>query len=655
MVEKIQAVIDMGGTRKDVALLVVSAASLIASLVWGSRLPIDPAWIAIVLCGVPIVAEAAIALVTEHDIKADMLVSIALIASVAIGEYFAAGEVAAIMQLGGLLEEITSAKARAGIERLVDMTPRTARVVRPDGTESEIAAEDVRAGQLVRVLPGESIPVDGRIASGTTSIDESVVTGESMPVDKQVGDEVASGTVNQFGAIEVEATRAGSDGSIQRMADLVQSADAGKARIVRLADRWATRIVVIALVTAVAAYIVTGDIMRSVTVLVVFCPCALVLATPTAIVAATGNATRHGFLVKEGDALERMAGIGKIVFDKTGTLTKGEPRVTAVEPIGSSGLSRDELYALLASTELRSEHPLGKAIVSCARDEGVRFGEPENFGMQPGRGVEADVAGRHVLAGNLQMMEEAGMDASGWDSKRVDCLQDAGCTVTYIAVDGQPAGITALSDTLREDSVEAVEQLASQDVSPVLLTGDNAAAAAAIGKRVGISEVVAECKPQDKMAYIESTEEEGCYSAMVGDGINDAPALKRAYVGIAVGGVGSDIAVDAADIAIVGDDISELPFLHSLSKHMMRTIKANITFSMTLNIVAMILALAAVLNPVTGALVHNCGSVFVVVNSSFLLNWKPREERDGAGNTDRQEYDAPAASSEKRQVAVQKD
>ena len=624
MLGKLEEMLEWGGMKKDIALLVISAIALVVSFVADGAWPVDAAWVAIVLCGLPIVVGALIALVTAFDVKADMLVSIALIASVCIGEYFAAGEVALIMQLGGLLEEVTSARARKSIEHLVEITPRTARIVEADGTEREVAAEAVELGQLVRVLPGETIPVDGHIASGMTSVDESVITGESLPVDKQEGDEVSSGTVNQFGAIDVRPTRVGEDSSIARMARLVQSADAGKAKIVRLADRWATWIVLIALTAAVLAYLVTGEVLRSVTVLVVFCPCSLVLATPTAIVAAIGNATNHGFLVKEGDALERLAAVKKVVFDKTGTLTKGQPRVQAVEVLAGCGFTREGLYALAAGAEVRSEHPLGKAIVACAREEGIAFEEPTGFEMKPGRGVAATVGRHEVLAGNTPMMQEAGLAASAWAGIDTAALLAEGCTLTYLAVDGAAAGIIALADTLRPESAAAVQALACQDVAPVLLTGDNAAAASAIAQATGIEEVVAECKPADKMAYIERAEREGTYAAMVGDGINDAPALRRAYVGIAMGGVGSDIAVEAADIAIVGDNISELPFLVALSKHTMRVLKVNITFSMTLNFIAIALALTAVLDPVTGALVHNCGSVFVVVNSSFLLGWKTK-------------------------------
>ena len=630
MIDKIEAIMDWGGMRKDVAFLAISAVSLVVSFVVDGAWPVDAAWVAIVLCGLPIVCGAIVALVTEFDVKADMLVSIALIASVVIGEYFAAGEVALIMQLGGLLEELTTARARKGIERLVEITPRTARVVGEDGAEREVAAEDVALGQVVRVLPGETIPVDGVIVSGATSVDESVMTGESLPVDKQAGDEVSSGTVNQFGAIDVRATRVGEDSSIQRMARLVQSADAGKAKIVRLADRWATWIVVIALVAAVGAYLVTREVLRSVTVLVVFCPCALVLATPTAIVAAIGNATKHGFLVKEGDALERLAEVKQVMFDKTGTLTKGEPRVQALEMLSTAAalggfLTEERFFALVAGAELRSEHPLGRAIVAGARTAGIEPARPDDFEMRPGRGVSAQVEGVRVLAGNEAMMREAGLDAGAWGLIDTAALRHEGCTVTYVAFDGRPVGVVALADELRPDSVAAVRDLAAQGVVPVLLTGDNADAARTIASRVGIEQVVAGCTPADKMERIAAAEEAGRPCAMVGDGINDAPALRRAFVGIAVGGVGSDIAVDAADVAIVGDGIAELPFLVALSRHTMRVIRANITFSMTLNFVAIALAVTAVLDPVTGALVHNCGSVFVVLNSSFLLGWARKE------------------------------
>ena len=497
--EKLEGLLELGGTKKNITLLAISAAAVICSLLKLQPFPFDIAWIAIILCGVPIILEAVIGLVTAFDIKADVLVSLALIASICIGETFAAGEVAVIMQLGALLEELTVAKARAGIEKLVHLTPQTARVLR-DGAEEIIPAEQVKVGDRIRVLPGEGVPVDGVITSGQTSINQAVMTGESLPVDKTVGDTVSSGTVNQFGAFEMEATKVGEDSSIQRMIRLVQSADAGKAKIVGIADRWATWIVVIALTAAALTWIITGQIIRAVTILVVFCPCALVLATPTAIMAAIGNATKHGFLVREGDALERLAKAKVIAFDKTGTLTYGTPEVVAVKSVSQS-FSDAEVYRLAASAEQLSEHPLGKAIVSCGRKSGAVLSTAEEFEMLPGRGVRAQIDGKSILAGNTELLLEHGVEMT-MPSEAGDYIGQ-GCTVTYVAVD---------------------------------------------------------------------------------------------------------------------DEVKELPHLMALSKRMMTTIKLNMTFSMTLNFVAITLAIIGTLNPVVGALIHNAGSVLVITNSAFLLN-----------------------------------
>ncbi len=607
--------------KKDIALLVVSGIAVLGSLLKVRLFPFDLAWVAIVLCGIPILMEAIIGLVTSFDIKADVLVSLALIASVCIGQSFAAGEVAFIMQLGGLLEELTVARARAGIEKLVHLTPQTARVLR-NGCEEVIPAEQVRTGDRLRVLPGEAIPVDGVILAGQTSVNQAVMTGESLPVDKTVGDEVSSGTVNQFGAFEMEATRVGEDSSIQRMIRLVQSADAGKAKIVGLADRWATWIVVIALTAAALTWLVTGQIIRAVTILVVFCPCALVLATPTAIMAAIGNATKHGFLVREGDALERLAKAKIIAFDKTGTLTHGTPQVVAVKSVTES-ITDNEIYRLAAAAEQFSEHPLGKAIVADYREGGGTPAAAEAFQMIPGRGVCAQVDGSQILAGNPELLREHGVDMT--DSAEAEAYLTQGCTVTYLAVQGVFAGFLALSDTLREDSAAAVAALSRLGVQPVLLTGDHENVARAMADKLHIREVRAGCLPEDKLKHIEEYQRRAMPVCMIGDGVNDAPALKKAAVGIAMGGVGSDIAVDAADIALVGDEVKELPHLVALSRRMMTTIKLNMTFSMTLNFIAIALAIIGKLDPVVGALVHNAGSVLVITNSAFLLNWKKKE------------------------------
>ena len=621
LLKTVESVLELGGVKKEIVLLAVSGAALIVSIFDLLPLPFDAAWVAIILCGIPILLEALIGLITAFDIKADVLVSLALIASVCIGEDFAAGEVAFIMQLGALLEDVTVARARAGIEKLVHLTPQTARIIREDGEEI-IAAERVRVGDRLRVLPGEGIPVDGVILSGQTSINQAVMTGESLPVDKAAGDEVCSGTVNQYGAFEMRATKVGEDSSIQRMIRLVQSADAGKAKIVGLADRWATWIVVIALSAAALTWLATGEIIRAVTILVVFCPCALVLATPTAIMAAIGNATRHGFLVREGDALERLASVEKIAFDKTGTLTYGMPRVVAVQNEGA--VERERLYALTAAAESLSEHPLGKAVVAGYRQEMQRDIRPaEDFEMVPGRGVAATVEGVHVLAGNPEMLGERGVDFAG--DPRAEALRAQGCTIIHVALDGTYAGFLALSDTLREQSAGMIRQIEALGIRPVLLTGDHEDAAASICGQLGIREMRANCLPEDKLNEIRRWQEEGSRVCMIGDGINDAPALKTATVGIAMGGVGSDIAVEAADIALVDDEVKELPHLLALSRRMMSTIHLNLAFSMGLNFLAIFLAMTGVLNPVVGALVHNAGSVAVILNSALLLKWRKKE------------------------------
>ncbi len=616
-IKKLEDLMEIGGIRKDILLLVISGVSIICSLLHVQPFPFDLAWFAVILCGFPIILEAIIGLITAFDIKADVLVSLALIASICIGETFAAGEVAFIMQLGALLEELTVAKARAGIEKLVHLTPQTARILQMD-KEVIVPAEQVRIGDRIRVLPGETIPVDGIIVSGQTSINQAVMTGESLPVDKAVGDEVSSGTVNQFGTFEMEATRVGEDSSIQRMIKLVQSADAGKAKIVGIADRWATWIVVIALSAAVITWLVTGQIIRAVTILVVFCLCALVLATLTAIMAAIGNATKHGFLVRQGDALERLANTKIIAFDKTGTLTYGTPRVIAVQSM-TDVLTTKELYQMVASAERFSEHPLGKAIVQCFKKEKTDFTEVDNFQMIPGRGVCAEIEGKRVLAGNTELLTAYHVEIPALEDTK-DYIRQ-GCTIIYVSVNNTFAGFLALSDTVRKESENMIDELLKLGICPVLLTGDHENVANTIASLLHIEDVKANCMPENKLAYIEQYQKNGMPVCMIGDGVNDAPALKKADVGIAMGGVGSDIAVDAADIALVDDEVKELPHLVALSKHMMVTIKLNMTFSMTLNFIAITLAIWGILNPVVGALVHNAGSIFVIINSAFLLKW----------------------------------
>ena len=616
----------------QIAVLLVSALALVCSFfAWFPALPFDPAWVAILLCGLPIVREAVQGLWTSFDIKTDVLVALALIAALCIRENFAAGEVALIMRLGALLEEMTVAHARAGIEHLVQLTPRQARLVTESGEERQIPAEAVQKGDQVRVLPGESIPVDGVILRGQAAVEEAVMTGEPLPVDKGPGDEVMSGTVCAQGSFDLTASRVGEDSAIQRMIRLVQSADAGKAKIVRLADRWATWIVVAALLAALCAWLFTGDLVRAVTVLVVFCPCSLVLATPTAITAAIGNAARSHFLVRAGDALERLASVARICFDKTGTLTKGEPAVQTVESC-QSGFAPQELLVLAAAAEARSEHPLGRAIAQAGREQQGTLPEADSFVMLPGQGVGAVVQGRKVLIGTRALLASQGATVPD-PLPPEERFRAQGCSLAYLALDGKFAGFVVLADVLRPDAAAMIAALKRGSVQPVLLTGDQETAARYVADSLGIAEVQARCLPEDKLRFVTASQQDGKACCMIGDGINDAPALKAAQVGIAVrsgGGLGTDLACEAADIVLVRADLSGLPHLVLLARRMMRTIRSNLIFSMVLNFAAIALAMTGVLNPVTGALVHNAGSVFVIVQAALLLSWREEETENPA-------------------------
>ena len=580
---------------------------------WGAFLPVDPAWAAIFLCGVPILFGAGRGLIFDHDIKADVLVSLALLASLAVGEYFAAGEVAFIMQLGTLLEDYTAARANAGLEKLVDMTPRTARVTR-EGKEVTVSAETVTVGEILMVLAGETIPLDGTILSGRTTVDTSVMTGESLPVEKGPGDAVMSGTVNQYGTFTMRADKICEDSALQRMIRLAKEAEAEKAPIVRLADRWATWLVVIALGCAVLTWLGTGIFLRAVTVLVVFCPCAFILATPTAVMAGLANAARHGILVRSGEALERLAQVEWAAFDKTGTLTEGEPKVVEVVSL-SSAFNEAAVERWAAIAERRSEHPLGRAIAAAfVADETA----VEDFELFAGRGVRAVAQGHTIWVGTFNFLAEQGISAAMAEEAALP-YQAQGATVVGVAVDNVLCGIIALADTIRSAAPQVLTKLKTAGITPLLLTGDSEAPARAIAAQAGIDEVRYSLLPEDKQAVVRAFTEQGKRLAMIGDGVNDALALKSAYAGIAMGGIGSDIAVESADAVLVEDDIRRLPYLFVLMKKVIGNVRQNIILSLLINFSAVLLSAFGLLNPVTGALVHNGGSVLVVVNAARLL------------------------------------
>ena len=574
-------------------------------------------WVAIILCGLPIIKEAATCLYEEFDIKADVLVSLALIASVIIGEIFAAGEISVIMTIGALLEDLTVQKAQSGIEILVKLTPKQARIIR-DNKEIMINADDIEIGDIVRVIAGETIPVDGVIIKGQGSIDESIMNGESLPVDKYVGDDVLSGTINQYSTFDIKATKTSQDSSLKRMIKLVKEADSKKAPIVSLTDRWATWIVVIALVSSIGTYLVTHQILRSVTILVVFCPCALVLATPTAIMAGIGNASKYGMLIKGGDVVERLSKIKNIAFDKTGTLTYG--KLSVVEYKSFNPEYDDETFLkILASVEAYSEHPLGKAITSYYKENNEELLDIQNFIVNPGKGITANLGEKSILVGNLKLIKNVDINLNKDIINISEEFTKKGCTVIYLSIDNKLIGYVALSDILREEAKEVISYIKSQKINPVMLTGDNKNSAQNIASIVGIDDIHPSLLPEDKMNIIKNLEDSKSPTCMIGDGVNDALALKYSSVGISMGAIGSDIAIEASDIALASDDIKNIPYLLYLSKKTMNTIELNVTFSLALNFLAIILAMTGILNPVVGALVHNLGSVFVILNSAKLL------------------------------------
>lgn len=579
-------------------------------------LPFDIAWAAIILCGVPILTGAVKGLIWEHDVKADVLVAMALVASVTAEEYFAAGEVALIMQIGSLLEDYTSEKANESIGKLIRLSPQKAHVVR-EGKIFEVSPSELQAGDTVRVLAGETVPVDGKILDGETTIDQSVMTGESIPVDKKTGDTVRSGTINRFGTFTMRVEKRSEDSSLQRMIRLTKEAEENKAPIVSLADKWATWLVFGALAWAGGTWMITGEFMRAVTVLVVFCPCAFILATPTAVLAGIGNAAKYGIIIRSGSALEKLSKIKKAAFDKTGTLTCGKPEVA---DIVTDGCDKNELLRLFAAAESYSEHPLGKAVADSYKGntESVR-----DFQMQAGQGISAVVAGKKLLAGKGKWLEEQNISVSSFE-KQAQKAEETGATLIYAAVDGTCRGFFVLSDTIRSDAAQTISRLKKSGVVPLLLTGDNEAAAGYIAGQVGISEVKSGLLPEEKMRIIEDISKSGGAVCMIGDGVNDAPALTRADAGIAMGGIGSDIAIESADAVLVGDEIKRIPYLFMLTKKVMHKVNVNIVAGMIINITAVILSSAGILNPVTGALWHNFGSVFVVINAALLLQYKDK-------------------------------
>lgn len=579
------------------------------------------AWACVVICGIPLLYLSVWRIIYNKGISkisSALLISMAMIAAILIGDLFAAGEVAFIMEIGALLEDMTTKRARKGLKKLISLAPEEARIIQ-NGAESCVAIERVAIGDIIRVLPGETIPVDGRIISGETSVDQSVMTGESLPVDKAVGDSVFSGTINLYGSIDFETTKVGRDSSLQKLIRMVEEADKNQAPTQRIADKWASWLVPVALIIALASFLITKDIVRGVTVLVVFCPCALVLATPTAIMAAIGQATKHGVIIKSGEALEKMGKVDTIAFDKTGTLTFGKLEVTDIISLGE--MTDKELLSLAASAESRSEHPLARAIVEKAGSCGLAITETQDFKMTAGKGITAGISGVTYALGNECFIAQIGCVPEREAARALDKLRLEGKASVIVSDTEKILGIIGLSDVLRPEAADMIEQLEKMGARSVLLTGDNKKAAEYFAKTAGISEVRADLLPEQKVENIEALKTQGKV-CMIGDGVNDAPALKIADVGVAMGAMGSDVAVEAADVALMTDDISRIPYLKWLSNTTVKTIKGAIALSMCINVAAITLSVLGILTPTTGALVHNAGSCFVVLLAALLYDRK---------------------------------
>lgn len=586
-------------------------------------LPFDPAWVTVLISGIPLLYLAVWRIIYNpgiSKISSALLISIAMFAAIAIGDLFAAGEVAFIMAIGALLEEATTNRAKKGLNQLIRLAPTKGRRIN-NGAEEMIPAEKIQQGDILRIFPGETIPVDGRIIHGETSVDQSIMTGESLPVDKSVGDEVFCGTINRFGSIDMTATKVGENSSLQKLIRMVQEAENKQAPMQRIADKAASWLVPVALLIAVLAYVFTGNIITAVTVLVVFCPCALVLATPTAIMAAIGQATKHGVIIKSGEALEKMGKVDAIAFDKTGTLTYGHLDVSDIVSFDKA-VRKTELLSLVASAEGKSEHPLGRAIVAYAKAQGVPVTESTSFKMTAGRGIFAGVQEHKLLCGNETFLLENGVSMDASVRSVLEQLRAQGKASVLVADGSNCIGVIALSDVLRPEAKDMVARLADMHTRTVLLTGDHKRTADYFARQIGISEVQAELLPEEKVRAIEILQKENHKVCMIGDGVNDAPALKTADVSVAMGSMGSDIAVDAADVALMSDDISKIPYLKRLSNATVKTIQFSISLSMCINFVAIILSLMEVLTPTTGALVHNAGSCFVVLIAALLYDRK---------------------------------
>ena len=587
-----------------------------------------PVWISIFISAFPFLVGAVKNLI-KFRIKNSLLISIAVIASVFVGEYFAAGEIAILMAIGELLEDYTVDRAKKGLNDLISSAPKKAKkLIKTDDsyTVKEVPIEEIENGDIIRVMPGEIISVDGIIKEGFASIDQSILTGESLPVDKTVGDEVFCGSMNCFGSIDIVAKDV-KNSSLQKFIDLVERAEKEQTPMQTVIDRLAVKLVPTALLIAITTFVILilsnfdlyTSINRAVTVLVVFCPCALFLSTPTAVMASIGQASKHGVIIKTFNALEKLAKVNKIAFDKTGTLTYGKLNVNDIENF--SDLSDEKIMSLISSLESKSEHPIAKSVTEYLDEKNIKKEVVENFKMKIARGVEGEILGNKYFCGNEKYFKENNINIKENVKEKIEKYSSEAKNIILFGNEKEVLSIVTLSDTLRENSKEMVENLKNFEIEPLLLTGDNLSTAKYFSEKVGITNVKAELSPEEKFENIKSLKENNVV-CMIGDGINDAPALKLSDVSVAMGKTGSDISIESANIVLMGHDVSKIVYLKKLANATVKTIKFNIVASLLINFVAVILSVLGVLNPLVGAIVHNLGSILVILNASLLYDRK---------------------------------
>ncbi|MEW6749383.1 MAG: cation-translocating P-type ATPase [Candidatus Latescibacterota bacterium] len=626
-------------TLVALAILIASWAALLAGSEATGRVLACAAALA---AGTPIWWSTARGL-WQRDFTVDVLVSAAIGAALVVGQYQAGAIVAVMLLGGGLLEQLTVARASRALVALLARVPTTAALLR-DGREVPVSVDEIRQGDRVRVRTGGMVPVDGTVEVGHASVDQSSITGESLPVDKGPGDRVFAGTLNRAGALDVRATQVGAGTTLGKIIALVEAAQRSTAPVQRLASRYAQFYAPLAFTLAVAVYAMTGDVLRAIAILIVFCPCALVLATPTAVIAGIGNAARRTVLVKGGARFEAAGRVDVVAFDKTGTLTRGEPAVTDV--IGLDGLAPDaslpggasapnpggaivpvdggeHLLRLAAAAEELSEHPLGRAIVAEAARRGLQPPGVQGSRILPGIGVEACVDGRQVFVGRLGD-GDGGAAPEAAVRATVETLEQEGKTVLAVVVGGRLAGLIGLRDVVRPGVPAVIAAIQRTGVGRVLLmTGDSRPAALAVARQIGVGEVHAGLLPEDKLALVRELQRQGLRVAVVGDGVNDAPALAAADVGIAMGAAGTDVAIETADIALMSSDLARVPEVLGLARRALRVIRQNVLLSIGINLVAVVLAGLGIVTPVLGAVIHEASAMLVVVNAVRLMEWRP--------------------------------